>query len=187
MAEQVKEELTNQQDQVQDNTPEKEEENVDDYFNPFVDIKDDEEVVEDGADDKEDDVEEGKEKVVPEVDRETKQQLTEVQATLQAQKDVSKFIREKPEYAEFAEELMETTAKAIAKGYSKPVEFALRNIKSPDFWMDWARKEALADAENVLKSRVGGSSRSKSGGGDVDVSAMNSKDFEAYVNKIKNS
>ena len=178
--EEVKDKLTEQD--VESNVPEKDtEENVEDYFNPFADVKEEvkEEVVEEVVED------EKKEEVKPPVvDRDN--ELKEVKATIEAQRTVGKFIKENPMYADFSEEIAEMTAKAIVRKVANPVEFAIRNIRSPQEWIEIGRKSGIEDAGTALRSRVGGSSFARGEETVKDFGAMNTNDFEAFVNSIKN-
>jgi len=182
MAEEVKEKLTTQDVNVQAPDESAVEENVEDYFNPFADVSEDDKVVEKPTE-KDEEVVEKKESVVVDNGSEIK----EVKATIEAQREVSKLVKENPMYADYADEIAEITAKAIVRGHSDPVEFAIRNIKSPSEWIEIGRRSGIEDAGVALKSRVGGASLSRSEGTSVDFGTMNTNDFEKFVNSVKNS
>jgi hypothetical protein len=184
MAEEVKEKLTTQdvnEDAPVDNSAE---ENVEDYFNPFADIKEEEEApVKKGSVDEEE--EEAPVKRDPVV-AETSNELKEVKASIEAQREVAKLVRDNPMYADYAEEIAEITAKAIVRGHKNPVEFAIRNIKSPQEWIEIGRKSGIEDAGVALKSKVGGASMGRGESTAPDFTSMDTKDFEKFVNSVKN-
>ena len=181
MAEEVKEKLTTQEANGQAPVNNDVEENVEDYFNPFADVSENEEVEEV----EEEKVEEKKE--APVVIDNTHNELQEVKATVQAQREVAKLVKENSMYADYADEIAEITAKAIVRGHKNPVEFAIRNIKSPSEWIEIGRKSGIQDAGIALKSNVGGSSFSRSEATAPDFNTMSSNDFEKFVNSVKNS
>lgn len=178
----VKEELIeNTEEVVEEGSTQQEEENVEDYFNPFADIDEKkEEVVEEKESD---------EKIEEDIKTEQKvdtsnDEIKEVKATLQAQTQVAKLIKENPAYAEIAEELVTITAKATVKGHSNPLEFAIRNAKPVTYWVEYGKKLG-ADAVGVANSsRTGGSSLGKSETATPDFNTMDSKSFEKYVNTV---
>ena len=116
MAEEVKEKLTTQDVKEEAPVDNGVEENVEDYFNPFADVSENEGVEEV----KEENVEEKKE--APVVIDNTHNELQEVKATVQAQREVTKLVRDNPMYSDYAEEIAEITAKAIVRGHKNPVE-----------------------------------------------------------------
>lgn len=182
MAEEVKEKLTTEEMGEQAPVNETTEENVEDYFNPFADVSEDnkkEEVIE-----KEEVVE--KKEEAPVVDK-SHTELQEVKATVQAQKDVAKLVRENPIYADYADEIAEITAKAIVRGHKNPVEFAIRNIKSPQEWIAIGIKQGIDNAGIALKTKIGGASLGRSEVTAQDFGAMSTSDFEKFVNEVKNS
>ena len=180
----VKEELnegvdTQVEEVVSTETTEQEEENTDDYFNPFPDKKD--EVIEEKVEKKED------EEVETEPIKEDSGIELEYQADKQASREVREYVKENPLFADYADELAEIASKAIQRGHSKPVEFAIRNLKSPQEWIELGKKSGESSAVNVLKTRVGGSSVSSGDKGTPDYNNMKSADFNKLVNKVKNS
>lgn len=179
MAEEVKEKLTTQDVNGEAPVDSDVEEKVEDYFNPFADVSENEEVEEV----KEEKVEE---KEAPVVVDNTHNELQEVKATVQAQREVAKLVKENSMYADFADEIAEITAKAIVRGHKNPVEFAIRNIKSPQEWIEIGIKRGIEDAGIALKSKVGGSSMGRSEGTAPDFNSMSTGDFEKFVNSVKN-
>jgi len=185
MAEEVKEKLTTQdvnEDAPVDNSAE---ENVEDYFNPFADIKEDveEAPVKKGSDDEEEEAPVKRDPVVAE----TSNELKEVKASIEAQREVTKLVRDNPMYADYAEEIAEITAKAIVRGHKNPVEFAIRNIRSPQEWIEIGRKSGIEDAGVALRSKVGGASMGRGESTAPDFNNMSTGDFEKFVNEVKNS
>lgn len=185
MAEEVKEKLTTQDvngDAPVDNSAE---ENVEDYFNPFADIKEDAEEfpVKKSSDD--DEEEEALIKKDPTI-AETSNELKEVKASIEAQREVTKFVRDNPIFADYAEEIAEIAAKAIVRGHTKPVEFAIRNIRNPQEWIEIGRKSGIEDASVALRSKVGGASIGRGESAAPDFNTMSSDDFEKFVNSVKN-
>jgi len=185
MTEEVKEKLTDQKEDADeqtftDNTTD---ENAEDYFNPFADVSDDSE--EEVKEEKE--AKEEKEEKVEKVEKEQKIELEEVKATVQAQKDVAKLIKENPMYADWADEIADIAAKAIVRGHKDPIEFAIRNIKSPAEWIEIGRKSGIEDAGVALKTKIGGSSLGRTEASSTDFNAMSTSDFEKFVNSVKNS
>ena len=178
--EEVKEKLTSEEVKVDAPEKEVEEENVEDYFNPFAEVKEEvvkEEVKEEVVDDKD-------KPQVPVVD--TSNELKEVKATLEAQKTVAKFVKENPMYADYAEEISDMTAKAMVRNVPNPIEFAIRNIKSPSEWVEIGTKLGIDAAGTALRSKIGGSSFARGEEVQKDFGAMSTNDFEAFVNSVKN-
>ena len=161
-------------------TMEQEEQNADDYFNPFPDKKD--EVVEEKVEKKEQ---------AEEVDQEPVKEDSGIelvyQADKQASREVREYVKQNPLFADYADELADIASKAIQKGHSKPVEFAIRNLKSPQEWIELGKKSGESSAVNVLRTKVGGSSVSSGDKGIPDYKNMKSSDFNSFVNKVKNS
>jgi len=180
MAEEVKEKLTTQDVNEEAPVDNGVEENVEDYFNPFADVSNREEVEE-----VKEDLKEEVRKETPAV-ADTSNELKEVKATIEAQREVAKLVRENPMYADYADEIAEITAKAIVRGHAKPVEFAIRNIRSPQEWIEIGRKSGIEDAGVALKSRVGGASMGRGESTAPDFTSMDTKDFERFVNSVKN-
>mgnify|MGYP000889832355 CR=1 FL=1 len=180
MAEEVKEKLTTQDVKEEAPVDNGVEENVEDYFNPFADVSENEGVEEV----KEENVEEKKE--APVVIDNTHNELQEVKATVQAQREVTKLVRDNPMYSDYAEEIAEITAKAIVRGHKNPVEFAIRNIRSPQEWIEIGRKSGIEDAGVALRSKVGGASMGRGESTAPDFNNMSTGDFEKFVNSVKN-
>lgn len=187
MTEEVKEKLTDQKEDADEQTSADttSDENAEDYFNPFADV----------SDESEEEVKEKKEVKEEKEEKEEKEQkvdkslieLEEVKATVQAQKDVAKLIKENPMYADWADEIADIAAKAIIRGHKDPVEFAIRNIKSPAEWIEIGRKSGIEDAGVALKTKIGGSSLGRTEASSTDFNAMSTSDFEKFVNSVKNS
>lgn len=155
------------------------EENVEDYFNPFADISDEDKQVEDEI------KEDVSKKETPQVDVDVRSELAEVKAERQASKEVSSFIKEHPEFEELSNDLVELASKAVVKGHSKPLEFAVRNVKSPSYWIDYGKKVAREDLASVSQNRVGGSSLPKNDSkGTPDFSSMSSDEFNEYTKSV---
>lgn len=154
------------------------EENVEDYFNPFADISEEDKQVEE-------EIKEDVSKKETQVDVDVKAELVEVKAERQASKEVSSFIKEHPEFEELSDDLVELASKAVVKGHSKPLEFAVRNVKSPSYWIDYGKRVAREDLASVSQNRVGGSSLPKnSGKGTPDFSSMSSEEFNEYTRSV---
>lgn len=184
---QEKEELTNQE--VQSPDVDSTEENVEDYFNPFADVSDEDKEIEKEIE-KEEVEEEPKDKepVKEAVGEDVKNELAEIKAQNMASREVSKFVKEHPEFADMGDELIDLASKAMVKGHSKPVEFAIRNVKSPSFWIDYGKKLGREDLQEVSQNRVGGASLPKSDGkGTPDFMKMSKDEFRAYTAGVKNS
>ena len=155
------------------------EENVEDYFNPFADISEEDKQVEEEI------KEDVSKKETPQVDVDVRSELAEVKAERQASKEVSSFIKEHPEFEELSNDLVELASKAVVKGHSKPLEFAVRNVKSPSYWIDYGKRVAREDLASVSQNRVGGSSLSKgSDKGTPDFSSMSSEEFNEYTRSV---
>lgn len=155
------------------------EENVEDYFNPFADISDEDKQVEEEI------KEDVSKKETPQVDVDVRSELAEVKAERQASKEVSSFIKEHPEFEELSNDLVELASKAVVKGHSKPLEFAVRNVKSPSYWIDYGKKVAREDLASVSQNRVGGSSLPKNDSkGTPDFSSMSSDEFNEYTKSV---
>lgn len=156
------------------------EENVEDYFNPFADISEEDKQVEEEI---KEDV--SKKETQVEVDVDVKAELAEVKAERQASKEVSSFIKEHPEFEELSNDLVELASKAVVKGHSKPLEFAVRNVKSPSYWIDYGKKLGREDLASVSQNRVGGSSLPKNDSkGTPDFSSMSSDEFNEYTKSV---
>lgn len=188
---QEKEEL-NTQEQVasENNAPEQEQENVEDYFNPFADIsKEDkkiEEEIEEEEGEDEDKEKENKPTSSP-VEEDVKNELAEVRAERKASKEVNSFVKEHPEFSDMTDELIDLASKATVRGHSKPLEFAIRNVKSPTYWIEQGKKMAREDLSEVSRNKVGGSSLSKGENkGATDYMNVNKDDFETLVRSVKN-
>ena len=177
--EEVKEKL-NGQEVVEEVVETEAEESAEDYFNPFAEIKKEEKV--------EEKVEEEAEKTEEKapVVADTSNELKEVKATLEAQKVVAKLVKENPMYADYAEEISEMTAKAMVRNVSNPVEFAIRNIKSPQEWIDIGTKLGVDAAGVAIRSKIGGSSFARGEEVQKDFAAMSPSEFEVFVQNVKN-
>ena len=177
---QEKEELTNQEAQAPE--IESTEENVEDYFNPFADISEEdkdieEEIKKEGR--------AGKEPTV-QLDDNVKSELAEIKAVNSATREVSKFVKEHPEYMDMGDELVDLASKAMVRGHSKPVEFAIRNVKSPEYWIDYGRKLAREDIAEVSRNSIGGASMPKTDSKNTDFSGLPTTDFNELVRSVKN-
>lgn len=160
-----------------------EEEKVEDFFNPFADLSSDEPGKEAPV---EPDKSVDKVETAPVADTKAVEEIKQVKATVDASREVAKLVKDRPEFAEFAEDLIDITSKAMVRGHAKPLEFAVRNLKSPEFWIEYGKKMGAADAQDVLNTRVGGSGFSRSEGYAKDFSSMDTNSFEALVSKVKN-
>ena len=178
---QEKEELTNQEAQAPE--VESTEENVEDYFNPFADVSEEDKDIEEEIK-KEDKT--GKESPV-ELDANVKSELAEIKAVNNATREVSKFVKEHPEYMDMGDELVDLASKAMVRGHSKPVEFAIRNVKSPEYWIDYGRKLAREDIAEVSRNSIGGASMPKTDTKNTDFSGLPTSDFNELVRSVKNS
>ena len=178
---QEKEELTNQEAQAPE--VESTEENVEDYFDPFADISEEDKDIEEEIK-KEDKT--GKEAPV-QLDENVKGEIAEIKAVNSATREVSKFVKEHPEYMDMGDELVDLASKAIVRGHSKPVEFAVRNVKSPSYWIDYGRKLAREDIAEVSRNSIGGASMPKTDTKNTDFSGLPTEDFNELVRNIKNS
>lgn len=176
---QEKEELTNQEAQAPE--IESTEENVEDYFNPFAEVsKEDKDIEEEIK------AEEPK-KEARELDDNVKGELAEIKAVNNATREVSKFVKEHPEYSDMGDELVDLASKAMVRGHSKPVEFAIRNVKSPEYWIDYGRKLAREDIAEVSRNSIGGASMPKTDTKNTDFSGLPTTDFNELVRNVKNS
>jgi hypothetical protein len=156
------------------------EENLEDYFNPFA-----EETEEDKEVKKEIDNEEGK-KEEPVKNNELESKVIEIESMTKATREVAKYIIDKPEFVGFSDELIDLAGKAMAKGHSKPLEFAVRNVKSPDYWLELGRKQAQEALSSADQTRIGGSSAGKGAGGNTkDYSGMATEDFLKEVAQVE--
>lgn len=173
----------------------------DELFNPFADLdeddkdkgKDDDEEDDDGEDGGDDGGEDGKDKgkdkktIVKKVivqDSEGK----EANATIKASREVRKFIKDNPDFEEFEDEMIDIASKASLKGYEKPVEFAIRNVKNPKFWIAYGKKLANEDVPSVRSTKIGGLNARKEGGvKEGYFKNMDSDKFNAFVENIKRS
>lgn len=186
MADEVKEGLTQEAD-VEASQNDSTEENVDDYFNPFADVTEEDKQIEKDIKDESDaeDEDEVEEKESKPVEVDVRNELAEVKAERQASKEVSSFVKEHPEFEEMSDELIDLASKATVRGHSKPLEFALRNIKSPTYWIDYGKKVAREDLASVAQNRVGGASMPKGGkGGTPDFNSMSSEEFNDYYRQV---
>ena len=176
-----KEELTNQEVSSPDKAST--EEKVEEYFNPFADISDEDQEIEKEI--KEEKVEVKTEPIKATTDDTViKGQLAEIKAQNLATRDVSKFVKEHPEFGEMSDELVDLASKAMVKGHSKPIEFAVRNVKSPSYWIDYGRKMAKEDYHEVSQNRVGGASMPKTEAKEMDFSNMSSEEFNEYTRRV---
>lgn len=177
--------LDNNNDKVEDK---KQEDKVEDLFDPFATKK-----VEDKQEDKkEDKVEDKQEDKKGDTITEDKKVLNtkssdipfEVQysADKQAKTDVRTFLNDHPEFEEIKDDLEDLTSKAIARGHSNPIEFAKRNAKPVEYWMEKARKQAQVDIGNAQQTRIGagGNSNQRNGGALPDFANMSNEEFNNY-------
>ena len=103
-----------------------------------------------------------------------------------ATREVAKYIKDKPEFADFSDELIDLAGKAMAKGHSKPLEFAVRNVKSPDYWLELGRKQAQEALSSADQTRIGGGSASKGAGNSTpDYGSMPTDDFMKTVAQVE--
>ena len=157
-----------------------------DYFNPFADVKGEEEEEQEDEEDEEEDKK--TEKAVKEKVKQESQEDLEARARLDAIDMVDEFIEGNEQYADLKKELRELTAKAIQKGYSNPIEFARRNVKSPDYWIKLGEQRAKEAIENARASTMRFTSASAGVGDDkADYENMSKKEFEQLVEKVKSS
>jgi len=180
----VKEELNEQVDaQVEevDSTETTEDEDGDDYFNPFAEPKE-EDVKEDKEIEEKQEAKKEKSPVVKKPDIEV-----EYKADKQASRDVREFVKENPMFEDYANELADIASQAIQRGHSKPVEFAIRNLKSPTEWIEIGKRSGEKSATDVLRTNVGGRSLSKGEAGSPDYKGMSSEDFNKLVSNVKNN
>ena len=154
----------------------------DSLFNPFVEPKGDEEEDEDDGGDDEDDDKGDDPKVIIENGI-----AKEYQADKQAIKEVREYVKKNPMFKEYTDELAEIASKAIQGGHKNPVEFAKRNLKSPEEWVEIGQKSGIKDAGNVLRSNVGGTSLGKKNSEPADYGKMSVKDFETVVSLAKDN
>jgi hypothetical protein len=179
-----KEELTNQEVSSPDKAST--EEKVEEYFNPFADISDEDQEIEKEI--KEEKVEEKAEPVKADTDDTViKGQLAEIKAQTQASREVGKFLKDNPEFADMGDDLIDLASKASVRGHSKPLEFALRNVKHPSYWIEYGKKLGRNDFHEVSQNRVGGASLSKTEGkGTPDFDKMTPQEFNEYARSVKN-
>jgi len=179
---QEKEELTDQEEIKAPETDSKGEESVEDYFNPFA------EAPEPTEEDKEIEEDIKEEKKVEEVSPDVKSELAEIKALNTATREVGKFVKEHPEFGDMSDDLIDLASKAGARGHSKPVEFAVRNVKSPSYWIDYGKNMAKQDIGEVAQNRVGGASMPKrDGGGTPDFKSMSIAEFNEYSRSISSN
>jgi len=186
-------EVLTQEEEIK--APEKEsteEENVEDYFNPFADVDADDDKIEkeikkEKEEEEEEEEEEGKKTEVP-IGDDVRQELAQVKAERIASREVSKFIKDNPQFSDMEDDIVDLASKAMVKGHSKPVEFAIRNVKNPSYWIDYGKKIASEDIANVSQNRVGGSSLSKGDNKGVpDFSKMSKEEFNEYTRQVMNN
>lgn len=178
-----KEKLTEAQEQdtnVDAQEQEVEEQESEDLFDPFADIDDDnEQEVEEQKEDQEEEKKVKKETQEPVEDKKAR-------AKIDAYEAVDDYIEDNPEFEDIKKELRDYTAKAIERGHSDPVEFAVRNAKSPKFWMKVGEARARQALESAKSTTLRGSSASANANrGTQDFSNMASDDFNALVNQVK--
>ena len=161
-------------------------EDADDYFNPFG--KNEEKEEEGGEKEEEgDNKKEKEEEAVPDpLISKNAQELKEVKATVQAQGEVAKLLKDNPEYADLSDDLVRIASQAIVQGHVKPIEFAIRNVRSPSYWEKKGRESGIESARQVIGSRIGGTSGTPTSGKDTDYDGMSSDDFNSLVNKTIN-
>ena len=183
-----KEVLTQEQGtEVQAPEMESTEENVEDYFNPFADNSaDDEKIEEEIKEDKKvEDKSEKVEETTSSIDSDVREELAQVKAERIASREVAKFVKENPQFSDMQDDIVDLASKAMVKGHSKPVEFAIRNVKSPSYWIDYGKKVASEDIASVSQNRVGGSSLSKgSNKGTPDFANMPKDEFDKFSRQV---
>jgi hypothetical protein len=177
----AQEQDTDVEAQEQDNIEQEDE--GEDLFNPFADVDDEEEVVEEQEeeddDTKKEDIKE--EKSEPVEDKKARARLDAIEA-------VDEYLEENPDYDLVKKELREYTAKAIERGHKNPVEFALRNAKSPSYWMKLGEQRAREAIESGKSTTLRGSSASAGAGNkSQDFASMPKSDFNAMVEQVKRS
>lgn len=179
----IKEELKNG-NEAEAPKEEIKEEDTEGLFNPFAEKEegDEKEEVEKPEPKEEEEVEK-EEEALPVTDSIAE----EYQADKQASKEVREYVKENPMFEEYSDELKEIASKAIQSGHNRPVEFAIRNLKSPKDWIELGKKSGVEDAGNVLRSTVGGASVGKKNETPADYGKMSSKEFEKTVMSIKNA
>jgi len=179
-----KEELTNQEAVIQSPEEETVEENVEDYFNPFADISDEDKKIEEDIKEEQKEDKKEEKKTQPDVEEDVKVKLLEIEATNKATREVSKFVKDHPEFGDMSDDLVDLASKAMVRGHSKPIEFAVRNVKSPSYWIEYGKKMAKEDYQEVSQNRVGSSGLSKVEPKDIDFSKMSSEEFNEYTRKV---
>lgn len=155
---------------------EDEEEDADEYFDPFgkkTETKKPEKEEEDKKEDK-------KETEVVTTNNED----SEARAKLEAIDLVDEYIDKHPEFKDLKKTLREFSAKAILQGMSKPLEFAIRNVQTPEYWVNYGKKLGVEDAKGALNTRLGGIGTRKGSEGSPDYGKMSSEDFMKEVNEV---
>ncbi len=163
------------------------EDEEEDYFNPFADVKEEDEEEEQEDEKNEEENKNKTKEVVKEKVKQESQEDLEARARLDAIDMVDEFVENNEQYADLKKELRELTAKAIQKGYSNPIEFARRNVKSPDYWIKLGEQRAKEAIENARASTIRFTSASAGVGSEVDYEDMDKKEFEQLVEKVKSS
>ncbi len=180
-----KEKLTSEEEKDTSIDNQQEEENNEDYFNPFADTSD-EDKAEDKKVEKEIEEDEKKEEVEPvKVDSNLEGKVAEIEASTMAARDVTKLVNSKPEFAGMSDELIDLYAKAKVKGHSKPLEFAVRNVKSPDYWMELGKQQNSEATNQANQTRIGGGTAPKASSNQPDYTNMPTDDFMQTVRKIE--
>lgn len=165
---------------IKKNNEDKEKENVD----KGKDEEDKSKVNDEGED------KEGKDKINKEDDKVNKSDgntdwKTQYDADKAAKRDVSKYVEDHPEFKEFAGELEELASKAIVVGHSKPLEFALRNVRPASYWIEFGRKQNQKAIGNAMQTRIGGTSgANRNGSAMPDYENMSFDDFNKELNKL---
>lgn len=155
---------------------EEEEEDVNEYFDPFgkkIEAKKPEK--------EEEDKEEGKKETEVVM---TNNKDSEARAKLEAIDIVDEYIDKHPEFKDLKKTLREFSAKAILQGMSKPLEFAIRNVQTPEYWVNYGKKLGVEDAKGALNTRLGGIGTRKGSEGSPDYGKMSSEDFMKEVNEV---
>lgn len=169
----IEEEEEGEEKKKEEKKVEEEEENPDEFFSPFGKEKEEEE----GKEKKE----EEEKKVAPEI---ASNEDSEARAGLKAIDLVDEYLEEHEEFKDLKKTLREYTSKAVLKGIADPLEFALRNAQTPEYWINYGKKLGVKDAQVALNTRYGGSSARGSGDKTPDYENMSREDFMKDVNDV---
>jgi hypothetical protein len=178
--EEEEEEVENEQEN--DNEEVDQEEDAEEYFNPFAEKKDD--VIKSDDEEEEQESKGIEKKEVANEDRQENYADSEARAKLDAIDLVDEYIEQNPDFSDLKKTLREYTSKAILQGHAKPLEFALRNAKSPEYWINLGKKMGVEGAQQALGTRMGGRSGGAGSSQKADFDSMPSNEFNDYVNKV---